>query len=275
MEFTREEFDPESAQAALKTNTGNRHLNPSHVQKLRREMDEGRWVDNGEAIKFDNSGRLIDGQHRLSAIALMPPEFRITLTVVRGLDSAAQLTMDLGRKRTAGDFLTMSGYAQGNRLAAAVRFLIDWREHKSIIRKGTPTSDTTIVAWVRTHEDLVEQMQEDGVWHLTMALEIEGRVINGFMLYAYETGFGGTAYEFLRLLHSLENLPANSPVLALRKKLMDARANRVKLTSRDHLGFLLVGWSKWLTNKSWQHPKIPVGGWTTEFLMAVPTPKES
>ena len=32
------------------------------------DMAAGRWKENGETIKFDSEGRLIDGQHRLAAV---------------------------------------------------------------------------------------------------------------------------------------------------------------------------------------------------------------
>lgn len=49
-------------------NTKNRKILPSHVTALAKNMKEGTWRFNGDSIRFDSNGTLIDGQHRLMAI---------------------------------------------------------------------------------------------------------------------------------------------------------------------------------------------------------------
>ena len=49
-------------------NTKNRKVLRSHVAALAKNMEEGTWYFNGDTIRFDNDGVLIDGQHRLMAI---------------------------------------------------------------------------------------------------------------------------------------------------------------------------------------------------------------
>jgi hypothetical protein len=50
------------------TNTNNRSVRDIHVQRLASDMKNGKWRGfNGEAIRFDSLGRLVDGQHRLWA----------------------------------------------------------------------------------------------------------------------------------------------------------------------------------------------------------------
>jgi hypothetical protein len=77
---------PAVAREMLKHNTDNRVLRPSHVETLRVSFERGEFVTTHQGIAFDKSGNLIDGQHRLTAIAMMPETFRVSMLVSRGLD---------------------------------------------------------------------------------------------------------------------------------------------------------------------------------------------
>lgn len=50
------------------------------------EMQDGKWKLNGKTICFDRTGRLLNGQHRLSAV--VRSGVSLTTVVVRGLDPA-------------------------------------------------------------------------------------------------------------------------------------------------------------------------------------------
>ena len=57
------------AKELLANNDHNRKLSPTRIRKFADEMQNGMWVYNGESIIVSESGRLLDGQHRLHAIA--------------------------------------------------------------------------------------------------------------------------------------------------------------------------------------------------------------
>lgn len=94
---TFEKITPAQAKAWLddpKVNHSNRTLRQDHVRFLAKEMAEGRWEPNNDAICFAKDGRLLNGQHRLSAIVLSgkPQE----LFVIRGMDEESFKVMDGG-----------------------------------------------------------------------------------------------------------------------------------------------------------------------------------
>lgn len=62
---------------------GNRSIDPRHVEWLRRAI-ERRGYDSSEPISFNLAGALIDGQHRATAISLMPDHFVARVLVWRG-----------------------------------------------------------------------------------------------------------------------------------------------------------------------------------------------
>ena len=99
---------PAEAEALLAQNEVNRRLRPNLVLAYAEDMSQGLWDgDNGEAIKISRTGKLKDGQHRLSAIVLSGAV--MDLLVIDGVTDDAQKTMDQGSSRTASDVLRMGG----------------------------------------------------------------------------------------------------------------------------------------------------------------------
>jgi hypothetical protein len=75
-----------------------------------------------DAITFDVGGRLINGQHRLSAVCKAggPAEF----VVLRGVPASARDVMDMGRKRSVADALALDhGIKDGLAVAAIANVL--------------------------------------------------------------------------------------------------------------------------------------------------------
>ena len=105
---TYRSVSPAQAQVWLENNnTKNRNLTAANVQKLRRDMTEGRFVFTGDPIRFDKDGNLVDGQHRLNSIA--KTGIAQYLLVIEGLDMDAIDRIDQGKVRTAEDILTITG----------------------------------------------------------------------------------------------------------------------------------------------------------------------
>lgn len=101
-------------------NTKNRKANRYHVNALARNMLNGTWRYNGDPIRFDSNGTLIDGQHRL--LAIVKAEKTIMFNVIRGLDPECIKAIDVESKpRTLADLLKMDGIANYIAVAAVVK----------------------------------------------------------------------------------------------------------------------------------------------------------
>jgi hypothetical protein len=136
---------PEIAYEALtySEDTLQRHLRPSAVSDYANEMKAGRWVYNHQGICFDVNGGIVDGQHRLHAVVdsgvsiLQNCSFGAPAAT---LDEGAFGTVDIGRKRTAGDIFYMNG-VRGSKVAATVTRRV-WqynvRSSASHPMKGSP-----------------------------------------------------------------------------------------------------------------------------------------
>lgn len=138
---------PQLAEEWLGRNDANRNLRPSRVSKYARDMRAGRWALTGEAVKFDNNGNLIDGQHRLTAVR--DSGETVEMLIVRGLAPTVRGVIDTGARRSASDALRMAGNQAATRsMAATVRLLI-------AIRSGAVTRAGDIPAEV-THSEVID-----------------------------------------------------------------------------------------------------------------------
>lgn len=120
------EVTPELAEKWLGQNHSNRNLRPALVERYCRDMDAGNWRYTGETITFDSDGRLVDGQHRLSA--LVEHGEPLLFLVAWDVEPEAQDVMDTGAKRLASDMLSMRGDPTPKMTGSTVRLIINWQE---------------------------------------------------------------------------------------------------------------------------------------------------
>ena len=59
---------PQLAQARLNDNAHNRTMNEERITELCKKIEAGEWNEKGNPIEVTDTGHLINGQHRLTAI---------------------------------------------------------------------------------------------------------------------------------------------------------------------------------------------------------------
>lgn len=116
-------IDPEWAATMLATqNDHNRPLSQAHVNKLIREINDGRWVPNGETVKISKTGKLLDGQHRLAAV--VQTQTGVWSYVAKDLDDEVFKFLGTAVKpRSVADMLHIGGIENGRELASAGRLV--------------------------------------------------------------------------------------------------------------------------------------------------------
>lgn len=118
---------PKIAAEMLSRNRNVRAINETHVNRLAEMMLASRWWLNGESIKFDIEGQLIDGQHRLSAVV----KSGVTIQALCVYNVPISFGVDEGRLRTVGDLLGGAS-SEKKREAAVLRILYQ------VMRGGDP-----------------------------------------------------------------------------------------------------------------------------------------
>lgn len=92
---------PQIAEALLQGNHGNRPIKPSTVALLAKHMKAGTFQTTHQGIAVSMSGRLLDGQHRLRAVAQSGCSVLMLLTT--GLPDETFEVLDIGTKRSLAD----------------------------------------------------------------------------------------------------------------------------------------------------------------------------
>ncbi|EIP99475.1 hypothetical protein OpiT1DRAFT_03993 [Opitutaceae bacterium TAV1] len=146
---------PETASEWLKRNEGNRRLSPVHVKRLAQEMRAGRWALGNDAITFDANGRLVNGQHRLTAVreSGMAAQF----AVLRGVSPSARDVMDMGHKRSLGDMLTLNHGVKDGLAVAAISNILALAS-PSDLAAGTATHALYLLSRYREAFDWVQEV---------------------------------------------------------------------------------------------------------------------
>ena len=108
---------PQIAKDILLTNhEKNRKIKPQVVQSYKRQMEKGLWRTNtGEGIKVSDSGKLINGQHRLEAIIEYGQP--VEMLIFYGIPEESMICIDDGIKRSLADAMMINGRAVPNQSA--------------------------------------------------------------------------------------------------------------------------------------------------------------
>ena len=142
---------PEQAQHYLGKNfDNNRTKSREHIKELAKEMKNGEFFLSTDAIGFDSNGRLINGQHRLSAVA--QSETSQVFIVARNLPPKTAQLIDVGKKRTMAQRITIGGTRMTEKQCSAIRNAMVPYEHKEV---------GTVVLARKTYDKYVEQVYLD------------------------------------------------------------------------------------------------------------------
>jgi hypothetical protein len=112
--------DSDIALTWLKLNVGNRRVRKTLVAYLARQISTGEWQSNHpQPVVFSNAGRLIDGQHRLTAIAESDiyGNDSVEIRVETGARDEIREYMDTGVSRTLDDRVQLHNDPKINKFA--------------------------------------------------------------------------------------------------------------------------------------------------------------
>lgn len=135
---------PSMAASLLKMNKANRPLRRRRVDALKAAFSRGEYVMSHQGIAISEDEVLLDGQHRLTAIAEMPEDFAADMVVFLNVNPASFMVMDIGNRRSFSDVLK-----EDKRLVECARFLAALFNSNDI----TPASLEPFVEFARPWHD--------------------------------------------------------------------------------------------------------------------------
>lgn len=230
---------PDLAAQWLGGNTVNRNLRARVVDMYARDMAAGNWRVTGESIKLSKSGRLLDGQHRLSAV--IKSGVTIQMYVVFDLEDAAQEVMDSGIQRNAADALTMSGVKNAATYTAVARLAIAFERGDKMIGKGGITN-SEVYEWLERHPAVSEAV--------SIAVRYQKRVFCPPSIIAFSSyliwqtvGDWYDIDEFWCAAAEKVGLKHGDPVIALANRFVQDRARRAVIPRRAQLSAIVRAWN--------------------------------
>jgi len=230
---TIETVTPELATEWLGHNVHNRNVRGLLVAKFAEDMAYGAWELNGDAIRFNGGGELVDGQHRL--LACVESGVAFPTVVIRGLAASVMPTIDQGAKRTLADVLKLRGEVDTLNLAAAVALGCRW--DRGEVARTTQPSTIACLDWLQQNPAIREEVHDaQPLRHAPLYVPV--RVTAAFALRARELDADGTEL-FLEQLRTGADLHERDPIYALRRWLFRADDRKTLVLPHQHLALLI------------------------------------
>ena len=239
---------PEYAEKLLEKNNINRNMSRHSVNEYARQMAAGLWFEEtGEAIKIAYDGTLIDGQQRLMAI--IKAGVSLNFLVIEEMDKTAFRYIDTGKKRTAGDVLTIAGVAGANHVAAGIKRYLALKAGIAISYKGSggrmrsySSAEILSIYTARIEFWKAASLMCRG-WY-----EHCGRILHQSDILAFYAFFfdinKDDAFSFMEMLAEGTDLTANHPVRLLRNKLLESKLNtRFNLSGTVKTALVIKAWN--------------------------------
>jgi hypothetical protein len=262
---------PEMAKEWLdKSKFDNRNISRTNLNRIKKDIENGMWVFDGNPIRFNSEGDVIDGQHRLQAVIQTGKPIRSMVIV--GIADRAKLTIDTGNTRKTSDILHFSGVKNSVPMSVAARLLVGYNE-----------TNGDMVLYLKSHSirgisaqsinDCIEDNPGllDSVTFATSKLnakKILGCGCLGFLHYilSIEPRYGYLADEFFERFDSGVGLEDGSPIAAARNAIsmgLNYKGGREYLVAK--CAIIIKAWNLYTKDKqakyiryskSEQFPKI-------------------
>lgn len=250
---------PKKAEEMLENNVQNRKVSQNVVDLFARDMANREWELNGESIKFDKNGRLIDGQHRL--LAIIKAGVSVQTLVVRGLEPKTIYTQDTGRRRTLKDAFDVEGIKYSSIVPSIIRSHHSLQnyghnyvgESDGIMKKGA-RSLTNKQALALYHQDSntwdhIAAFTYSVCTHMSILKTSE---VGGIYAYLYKD-LGHSMSTIEQFFNELTDVTptSNNTIRLLRKRLLDAKLHpRDTLVPRYRFAIIVRTWNAYLNGEN-------------------------
>ena len=230
----------------LDGNTSNRKLRKTRVNQYADAMKRGMWDIQNDAITISKTGKLLNGQHRLSAIVLADQSCQCL--VLRGVDESTYTVIDSGLSRSVNDSLHSAGMGlNSTHISPMAKTLI-------AMDAGLSIYDTNALSLVQRQDivDYVETNNETLNWASMLARKADlsvGGIRHAwgvFAILASKKHGKEKVEEFMSLVVDGVGLkPGDSP-LALRNWISRQRGSWTRSASKNNIAIYISAFNKWM-----------------------------
>lgn len=238
VEFMTVALTQDDAKKLLQGNETNRHQNKELIKRYLRIMEKDRWVLNGETIKIGrdkDSFVLLDGQHRLNAIAKASKPVTVSLAI--GLEKDHFKSIDTGKSRSASDIIKMAGYKNVHILSAATRWMLTYELDERFMWSS-----------VLCPEDILEGVSRwPKMTHFATVAErlrflLQPSIV-AFFMYVTQHIDPDMSHDFFTQMEYGDDLDKKSPIYEFRTIMMKFRSQQVLLDKRHAMAYIIKTWN--------------------------------
>jgi hypothetical protein len=227
-------ISPIAAAVMLESNTANRPITEASVSAIIKEIKGGRWKVNGDMIRITKSGRILDGQHRLTAV--VRAGIAIDTWIMYDVPPDVFDTIDVGKRRSAGDTLGCKGQKNSYRLAAALIMIDKYMTGR--MEKSVQYSNTEI-------EELLLKYPDAPNYLVTSSAK-RGLLLPSLMdslYYLFSQRDNALADLFLERILKGAGLQEGEPWYVLREKLLADSLSKARLSKAYIFALCVHAWN--------------------------------
>ena len=252
------EISPSLATTWLEKNTRNRPLNQRVIDSLSHQIKTGKWQLNGESIIISETGKVLDGQHRLHSI--VNSQTSIKSVVVLGAKDDSFLTIDTGKSRSGSNVLALEGHDYYSPKAALISLLIYYKRGiffnyaigkiNQVKKKRLPITNMELLNFANNHKREIQEAIDFAVSDLSKKCKFMAVSNLAFFYYILDKKDAQDSRQFLEKLVSGENLSSNSPIYILRETLLREYRSSKKSLIISRMVYVVKAWNAFRSNTS-------------------------
>lgn len=234
------QITPDLAEVLLNRNPENRKISTNLVENYAHEIANGRWAFNGEPIIISDTGELNDGQHRCAAV--VAAKRSIDVVMIIGVKRQTRTTLDQGKARTVGDYLSMEGNTYSNILGSSAGYVWLYRNRGHIAGGGGRGSRATKGEIMETVADNPGLKRSVVTVYQKAADAVGGKSVLAFAHFVLSAINREDADHFIHSLMFGAGLKAGDPVLYVRNRLINERG---AFRPNEKAELIFKGWNAW------------------------------
>jgi hypothetical protein len=136
-----------------RNNPRNRRIGANNAEKIRRALEEEKWMFDGNPVRVNVNDVLDDGQHRSREVdaADLPDGAVLRTLVLTEMAPEAMLLYDINRPRSHGNALEMAGVNNSDKAAAVTRLLTAYADEAwpASLHGGSVTNEEAVATYFR------------------------------------------------------------------------------------------------------------------------------
>ena len=261
----------------------NRNIKDRNLRKISNSIMQDGWDIGVSMIVFTESGRLIDGQHRLKACIRTGTPITTIYSIVPEADLAMR-NIDRGVKRSLADDLRISGESGSTRLASTIRVAYAFYSEvtpEQYFASEKYSSNTTDAEYFRFFNTCPQDIKTVAKYTEKFYQNLKRNVANviiptkiTFLFLAFWERDPEEAVNFFNMLSGSKAVGCPDPIAVLRQRLTELDRMSSTPSSRVVAAYIIKAWNAYISGETITQITFRGGGSHPEKFPAIQSPGE-